>query len=283
MVTLVFEVLNLFISPMLLHKSEEPFDDDSFITELKLDGIRVIWTKFGNKVRLYTRHNNEITSKFPELINLPLPNGIVLDGEIIVTDEQGKPDFEAVMERFMSRKSSHQISYSVFDIIYFNGEKVTNLSLLDRKKILEDTITEDTHLLNKVKWIIGNGTQYFDVVKQHDLEGTVQKRANSKYQIKKRSKDWLKIVNYKYESVYICGLRKDKFGLLLNFENGNYAGVMEFMTPKDRREFYSQYKDFIVKENDKYIYLKPQIKVNVKYRNLTKNGLLRIPSFVEWS
>lgn len=268
---------------MLLHKSEEPFDDDSFITELKLDGIRVIWTKFENKVRLYTRHNNEITSKFPELTNLPLPNGIALDGEIIVTNGQGKPDFEAVMERFMSKKSIHQISYSVFDIIYFNGEKVTNLSLLDRKKILEDTITEDTHLLNKVQWIIGNGTQYFDIVKQHDLEGTVQKRANSKYQINKRSKDWLKIVNYKYESVYICGLRKDKFGLLLNFENGDYAGVMEFMTAKDRKEFYTQYKDFIVKENDKYIYLKPQIKVNVKYRNLTKNGLLRIPSFVEWS
>lgn len=56
-----------------------------------------IWTKFENKVRIYTRHKNEITSKFPELANLPIPNGTVLDGEMIVTNAQGKPDFEAVI------------------------------------------------------------------------------------------------------------------------------------------------------------------------------------------
>ncbi len=87
---------------MLLQKIDHPFDDDNYITELKLDGFRTIWTKFDNKVKIYTRHNNKITSKFPELINLPIPDGTILDGEIIVTDNQGKPDFEAVMERFMS-------------------------------------------------------------------------------------------------------------------------------------------------------------------------------------
>jgi len=272
----------MFVSPMLLQKSEQPFDDDSYITELKLDGIRTIWTKFNNKVRIYTRHKNEITSKFPELVNLPIPNGTVLDGEIIVTDHEGKPDFEAVMERFMSNKSSHTISYSVFDIIYHNGKRITSLPLLDRKEILGDIITEDTPLFNKVQWVYGNGTQYFELVKQQDLEGTVQKRAKSTYQ-NKRSNDWLKVINYKYDNVYISGLRKDKFGLLLNFENGSYAGVMEFMTAKNRQEFYKKYNDFIVDENDKFVYLKPQIKAKVKYRNLTKKGLLRIPSLVEWS
>jgi len=272
----------MFISPMLLHKSELPFNDDSFITELKLDGFRTIWTKFENKVKIYTRHNNEITSLFPELVNLPLPNGTVLDGEIIVTDNQGRPDFEAVMERFKSRKSGHNISFSVFDIIYFNGEKITNFPLIERKEILEEVIPEDTPLLNKVKWIEGSGVQYFELIKQHDLEGIVQKKANSKYQINKRSHDWLKVINYKYDNVYISGLRKDEFGLLLNFENGKYAGLMEFVTPQGRKEFYKQYRDFIVEENDKYIYLNPQLKAKVKYRNLTKNGLLRIPSFVEW-
>lgn len=272
----------MFVSPMLLHKSEQPFDDNSYLTELKLDGIRTIWTKFENKVRIYTRHKNEITSKFPELANLPIPNGTVLDGEMIVTNAQGKPDFEAVMERFMSKKSEHNISFSVFDVIYANGEKTTSIPLIDRKEILEDLITEDTPLLNKVQWTEGNGIPYFDLVKQNDLEGTVQKRANSTYQ-QKRSKDWLKNINYKYDNVYISGLRKDKFGLLLNYENGNYAGVMEFMTAKNRKEIYDQYKDFVVSENDKYVYLNPHIKAKVKYRNLTKKGLLRIPSFVEWS
>lgn len=271
----------MFISPMLLNKSDRPFEDVSYITELKLDGFRTIWTKFDDKVKIYTRHNNEITSKFPELLNLPVPNGTVLDGEIVVTDQLGRPDFEATMERFMSKSSGHQISFCVFDIMYFNGEKITSLPLLERKAILED-LFEDTQVFNKVKWIEGNAEQFFELIKQHDLEGIVQKRANSTYQINKRSHDWLKVINYKYEDVYVSGLRKEDFGLLLNFENGNYAGLMEFVAPQGRKEFYKQYKDLIVEENDKFIYLNPQLKAKVKYRNLTKKGLLRIPSFVEW-
>lgn len=64
---------------MLLHKSDEPFDDENYITELKLDGIRLILSKFDNRIRLWTRHKNEVTAKFPELLNLDwLPNGTVL-------------------------------------------------------------------------------------------------------------------------------------------------------------------------------------------------------------
>ncbi|MEH7416048.1 RNA ligase family protein, partial [Neobacillus drentensis] len=265
----------MFISPMLLHKSNHPFDDDNYITELKLDGFRTIWTKFNDKVRIYTRHNNEVTSKFPELINLPIPNGTVLDGEIIVTDNLGRPDFEATMERFLSRKSEYQISFSVFDVIYHKCEKVTHLPLLERKEILNELIPEDSPLLNKVQWIEGNALQYFEAIKQQELEGIVQKKVDSKYQINKRSHDWLKVINYQYEDVYISGLRKDEFGLLLNFDNGKYAGLMEFMPLANRKEFKKQYRDFIIEENDKFIYLDPKLKARVKYRNLTKKGLLR--------
>jgi DNA ligase 1 len=68
---------------MLLTKTDHPFDDDEYITELKLDGIRLILSKFNNQIKLYTRHNNEVTSKFSELLNLDIPNGVILDGEII--------------------------------------------------------------------------------------------------------------------------------------------------------------------------------------------------------
>jgi DNA ligase 1 len=266
---------------MLLHKIERPFNDASYITELKLDGFRTILTKFDDKVKIYTRHNNEITSKFPELVNVPLPNGIVLDGEIMVTDNKGRPDFEAVMERFMSKKSKHEISFTVFDIIYFDGENISDLPLLELA-ILEEVIAEDTPLLNKMKWIEGKGEQYFELIKQYDLEGIVLKRADSSYQINKRSHDWLKVINYKYEDVYISGMRKDQFGLLLNFEDGRYAGLMELMAPQNRKVLYKQYRDFIVDENDKFVYLDPKLKAKIKYRNLTIKGLLRIPSFVEW-
>ncbi len=121
---------------MLLQRVEQPFDDDSYITELKLDGIRLILSKFDNKVKLYTRHNNEVTAKFPELLTFDIPDGTVLDGEIIVTDQYGKPDFEAMMARFQSKRTlmgNGTLSYVVFDVIQCKGKPVNKLPLMDRK------------------------------------------------------------------------------------------------------------------------------------------------------
>jgi DNA ligase 1 len=273
----------LFISPMLLHKVNHPFDDSEYITELKLDGIRLILSKFNNTIKLYTRHNNEVTSKFPELLALDIPNGTVLDGEIIVTNSEGKPDFEAMMERFQSRRSEHKIQYCVFDIVYFEGKKVT-LPLIERKELL-DSILEPNETIVKVQWMYGNGEAYFDLVKKQGLEGIVLKRAESKYQVNKRSKDWLKVINYQYADAVITGLRKDDFGLLLAIqEDGKLkpGGVMEFMVPEAKKVFYNKYPELIKDENKKFIFLEPEIKCRVKFRNYTKAGLLRIPSFVEY-
>lgn len=275
----------MFISPMLLQKADQPYNDEKYLTELKLDGFRCIYTKFNNKVKIYTRHNNEVTSMFPELLNLAIPDNTALDGEIIVSDARGRPDFEAVMERFRSKKTSHQITYCVFDIIYFNGEKVTFWPLIERKVLLAKVIPEDSSLLTKVQWTEGNGVAYFNLVKENDLEGVVHKRADSNYQINKRSADWLKVINYQETDAIILGLRKKKFGLLLGIEDKGRikpAGVMEFMNPAARKQFYSQYKDLIVEEDQKNIFIKPELKCKVKFRNYTKNGYLRIPSFIKY-
>jgi DNA ligase-1 len=269
---------------MLLHKTEQPFEDDDFITELKLDGIRLVLSKFDNQIKLYTRHNNEVTTKFPELLQVDIPDGTILDGEIIVTDLQGKPDFEAMMERFQSKKSNHTIQYCVFDIIYHKDQKVTHLPLHDRKELL-DQIVEDTDLICKVRWMYGNSPAYFELVKQQGLEGIVQKKASSQYQINKRSHYWLKVINYQYTDAFITGLRKDEFGLLLGLEENDRikpAGIMEFVTPAARKQFYNLYQNLIVDESKKFIYLDPKIKCRVKFRNYTKKGLLRIPTFVEY-
>lgn len=275
----------MFVSPMLLHKSEQPFNDENFITELKLDGIRLILSKFEGKVRLYTRHSNEVTSKFHELSDIDIPDGTVLDGELVVSDSEGKPDFEAMMERFMSIKLKHKIQYCVFDVIYFSGKKVTNLSLVEQKDLLASFLEPSEHI-TLVQWMHGNAEAYFKLVKQHELEGVVLKRASSKYQINKRSQDWLKVINYQYAETYITGLRKDEFGLLLSVQEGDKlrpVGIMEFIGQEAKKRFYGQYKAFIVDENEKYIYLDPQIKCSVKFRNYTKAGNLRIPSFVKYT
>jgi len=64
----------MFVSPMLLHKVEEPFDNDEWVSELKLDGIRFLYSTM-NGSSFYTRHENEVTERFPELITNQISKG----------------------------------------------------------------------------------------------------------------------------------------------------------------------------------------------------------------
>lgn len=74
--------------------------------------------------------SSEVTAKFPDLLQIDSPNGTVLDGEMVVLDEEGKPDFEYMMEAFRSSRSTYRVQYCVFDVIYSNSNKVSGLPLL---------------------------------------------------------------------------------------------------------------------------------------------------------
>lgn len=264
----------MFISPMLLHKSDAPYDDNRFITELKLDGIRLIYSvDIDGKVRLYSRHNNEITAKFPELLTLDLPPGTTIDGELIVSDDEGKPDFEAMMSRFQAGaklSESKPVTFVAFDVIECEGNRVTSLPLLERKDLLADLVPTDSERLAKSQFIEGNAVAYYEAVKAQALEGIVLKRKDSRYQVGKRSHDWLKVINYQYADVYVTGFRREPFGAYLADADGRYLGVMELgVPPKARARIYS------LREGER-------LACRVKYRNLTGSGLLRLPSFVDW-
>lgn len=217
---------------------------------------------------------------FPEIASVPLPDGIY-DGELIVPGKDGKPDFEAMLSRFKSKNTPYQVQFAIFDVIYVGDKKVAHLPLLERKQLLEELLPTDCELVTKVKWLSGNAKAYFELIKQHDLEGIVQKKADASYLIGRRSKEVLKVINYKYTKINIVGYRKKKFGLLLQFDNNEPAGVMEFMPPTERRKFYQYTRDNQILDKGEFVYIKP-LSCNVKYRNLTSNGKLRIPSFESW-
>jgi DNA ligase 1 len=274
----------MFVPPMLLQKIDKPFDDMDYISELKLDGIRGIYSSM-QIPKLYSRHNNEISAKFPEIIELPnIPPGTILDGEIIVTNQHGKPDFEAVMRRFQSKRDKSPVQYCVFDIIYYNHKPVYSLPLVERKKLLEKVI-QDNSIITKCRWTYGRCSDLFNLCKQQDLEGIVMKKADSTYQINKRSYDWLKVINYQYSDIVITGLCKNEFGVLVGIKEDNkvrHMGLMEFMKPQDRKILYKLYRQLITNEDKNFVYLEPVLKGRIKYRNLTKAGMFRIPSFEEW-
>lgn len=266
------------MSPMLLESVKEPFNSEEYITETKFDGIRLLVSKYNGLIRLYTRHNNEVTAKFPELMTIDIPDDTILDGELIVPGLTGAGDFEAVMERFLSRKSNHPIVFCLFDILRLDGVSVTSKPLYKRKELLAG-LKIDHPNVKVIDGVRGHAIDYFRLACNNKIEGIVMKRVDSTYAENKRSDRWLKVVNYEYTDVLITGLRKEDNGLLLSYLDGQYAGVMEFMPYDARRRFHSVRKE--VNETDKYVYIEP-IRCRVKHRYKTKNGLLRIPSFHEW-
>lgn len=279
----------MFISPMLLYntKNNKPFNSKNHIAELKLDGQRCIISNM-DKLYVYTKHNDLVTNKFPELHNCPLPEGTILDGELIVVDDQGKPDFEAMSARFLSRINKTPVIFCAFDILRYKGIDVTGLPLLGRKELLDKAFIENENY-KKVKVFEGNAVDYFEQASQRGLEGIVikSKKENSKYEIDKRSKQWQKVINWTYADVYISGYRKNNFALLASIDAADGSkfpvGVIESgVTPIHQKAIDRMKKRLVFKEDNSFAYMEPRIMARIKTRNWTKSGKLRSPVFMEF-
>ncbi|WP_332695030.1 ATP-dependent DNA ligase [Halalkalibacter lacteus] len=240
----------MFISPMLLQELDSPTEDyANVITELKLDGIRLVYSNLNGKPKLYTRFNQDVTFLFPEICSTSLPKGIILDGELISPDFENEPNFLLLLERFKSKKAMTRVpvQYVAFDILYYKGRKVTQFALRKRKDLLNLVIPTDTVTIVSSQWVEGNAKSYFEVVKEYNLEGIVMKKPQSKYHIGKRTNDWSKVLNYNY--------RKEKQTAIINksnvllFENKSYhLHFLEFQSTKNRRKLYETYRQFLNKK-----------------------------------
>lgn len=284
----------MFIPPMLLETSEKPFTDDRYIFEPKFDGHRAILTHSGGRTHIYTRHNNECTRQYPELLSVPFTEDMILDGEIVCIDPAGVVDFESIMTRFQARRADSinrlrvqlPATYVVFDILSYRGEDLRGLPLMQRKEILATASLPTNGHITICPYIEGAGEALYADICARGMEGIVCKRKDSTY-VSRRSPSWQKVINWTYVDVWITGYRKDEFGWLVAVENGDGrlrpAGVIEFGPNREhKREFYRVAKSLIAGEDRKNVYLHPAIRAKVKTRNWTKTGMLRDPVFVNF-
>jgi bifunctional non-homologous end joining protein LigD len=190
------------IQPMLASIAEDPFDDPNWLFEIKWDGYRVISFIENGKVRMVSRNQNDLGPRYPELRELPkLVNAksAILDGEVVVLDEQGRPSFSLMQQRTGIRAHGRQaaarpdlpIIYYVFDLIYLDGYDLRRVGLDDRKRALRQ-IVPSQELVRFSDHHAGQGIALFQVAKQKGLEGIVAKKCNSCYE-ERRSREWLKI------------------------------------------------------------------------------------------
>ncbi|EJW15624.1 ATP-dependent DNA ligase [Paenibacillus alvei] len=285
----------MFISPMLLEKSESAFSDPNYIFEPKFDGHRAILSCVDGCTRIYTRHTNECTHQYPELLTVPFTDNIVLDGEIVCIEPNGTVDFESVMTRFQARRSDSirrlsdqlPVTFVVFDILRYRGKDLRGLSLMQRKQILSNVNLPNNPRINVVPFIETAGEALFSDICARKMEGIVCKRKDSTY-VSRRSSDWLKVINWTYTDVWITGYRKEEFGWLAAVDSGNGklrpAGIIELgVKPFHKKAFYGVRDSIITCEDKNNVYLQPALRAKVKTRNWTKAGLLRSPVFVDFA
>ena len=203
------------IKPMLAKGGGEPFDDDRYGFEVKWDGVRALFIA-DDPYRIQNRHLNFISRLFPELKFPFLPNGTVIDGEIVVL-KGGVPSFQAIQRRSHLQDDakitlaarSMPASFMTFDLLYFKGESVEIQPLHERRALLQDLLKEPRERLILADHIHGHGTAYFNAVAERGLEGVIAKRLDSRYMEGKRSSSWIKIVAWRIEPLQVLGYVKE--------------------------------------------------------------------------
>ena len=286
------------ISPMLISEMRDSFDSPDYIFELKLDGERCIAYLDKTCTLLQNKRHFNLNLRFPELtdMNKAVKTKCILDGEITIL-KNGKPDFSEIQRRsLMSNKfkvelaaSKYPASFTAFDILYYDGRQITDLPLMERKKLLKKAVNENSKI-SVSRYIENDGKAFYKLTEKNDLEGIVAKRKDSKYYIGKRTKDWIKIKNLKDDDYIICGYIKRENGvasLILGQYSGEkieYKGhVIISLLSEDFRRIENTEKAensaFLVMDNDNVIWIKPALTCTVKYMEKTKSGGLRQPVF----
>ena len=190
------------ITPMLASLCEEPFDDPNWLFEIKWDGYRAVAFLEDGDVRLVSRNHNDLTARFSELRELSSSvkaKNAILDGEVVVLDDEGRPSFSLMQQRTGLRSHGRQttprgdlpILYCVFDLIYLDGYDLRKVTLDERKRVLREIVT-DSEMARYSDHFPGSGNALFNVAKQKGLEGIIAKKANSCYE-ERRSREWQKI------------------------------------------------------------------------------------------
>lgn len=295
--------MNHGYKPMLAKSSSQPFSNKDWVFEIKWDGFRVI-AYVNEEVSLRSRNEKELKYIFPELEELKrLTRNVVLDGEVVIMKE-GKADFQALLERgkadsplnveIQTRRSP--ALYVVFDILEKDGKSLLKLPLMERKKILRDSVRDGKHVLVS-DFIDEKGEAYYEAALQKGLEGIMAKKKDSLYEPAIRSGSWLKIKKLQSCDCIIfgytegTGTRKDTFGALILglYEEGKpiYVGkvgtgfsqeTLQNLTMEFQR-ITTTSAPFKADIREKMTWLKPELVCEVAYQVVTADVRLRMPHF----
>jgi bifunctional non-homologous end joining protein LigD len=294
---------------MLAEARPQPFSEAGWIFEIKYDGFRALAAHEGGRGKLLYRHGSDATALYPDLVAAlaALPADVVLDGEIAVCDEQGRPSFERLQRRALLTRQpdieraalSLPASLFVFDLLGFEDRDLRSLPL-SRRKALLSRLLPALGPLHYVDHIETRGQEMFEEIARLGLEGVMAKRAESPYRAG-RSQDWLKIRRDRSADFAVVGytaprgLRSGLGALHLAAQESGalvYAGrVGSGLHEKDLARLPQELHDDEQSEppcsgpaprGPGYTWVRPRLVCEVRYKEITGEGLLRQPTFLRW-
>jgi bifunctional non-homologous end joining protein LigD len=292
---------------MLCHTADAPFSSDDWVFELKYDGFRLAAFGGAGQAELRYRSGQDPTLRYPELTSalraLPLP-GLVIDGEIVVLDAEGRPDFHRLAARAQVHRTSEiqraalatPVTYMAFDLLGAAGFDLRGLPLLVRKSLLARVLPA-IGPLKLAEHIPAQGEALLAQVVARGLEGVVGKRAASPYK-PVRSRDWLKIKAQPEADFAVCGYsapKRTRAGLgalqLCVRDDGRwrYAGkvgsglddqtLVQLRAELDARPAWQP--TFPRPEGTADVrWVEPEFAVQVRYGEWPEDSVLRFPVFV---
>ncbi|MBX3209623.1 MAG: hypothetical protein KF764_31610 [Labilithrix sp.] len=201
------------VVPMLCERAEADatvLARPGWLFELKLDGVRIIADKRGDDVALSYRKLRDATDSYAEIagaVRSLADERLVLDGEIVAFDEEGRPDFQRLGRRIQAGMGNRAASraaraaasvpvvYVVFDVLAIGAYDVRAFPLEARKEILERVIPAEgaAGALVRRHPTFADGVELFRLCRERRLEGVVAKKLGSPYRSGERTFDWLKI------------------------------------------------------------------------------------------
>ena len=299
---------------MLAEAREQPFSRPGWVFELKLDGYRVRATRENGEAILLSRKGLDFASAFPEVARAveALPyEGVILDGELVVLDDAGRPNFSQLharaklsSEREIKRAAiEHPATLFVFDLLAFEGCDVRPLPLIKRKAILKQ-ILPATGPLRYSEHFETEGEALYEKVVQLGLEGIMAKKADSPYR-GGRSSDWLKIRADRTDDFVVVGYSRPKgsrggFGALHvgAYKDGKlvYCGrVGSGFTAQQLKEVSATLERLVrstppcdppengaLPKGPDHTWVEPELVCEVRYKEITPDGLLRQPVFLRF-
>ena len=286
--------------PMLATLADAVPAGEEWLHEVKWDGYRAIVTIAGGEAQLTSRNGNSLTARFESVaravVQAVKTTDCVLDGEVCALDDQGRASFSA-----MQQGSGPLVLY-LFDVLEVEGEPVVDLPLTERHKRLEALLDKRNRTV-RLSETFDDGHALFEAATAQRLEGVVSKRADSRYEPGRRSRNWLKVKTQGRQELIVVGYTKGQgrrtgsFGSLVlavnegsglrwagnvgtGFDDAEIKRLLDRLKPlrTDEPPFAEVPKMPKVRKGD-VVWVEPRLVAEVRFAEWTHDGRLRAPVY----